>query len=125
MRYRWILFDLDGTLFDYEAEAAALTETFAQTGLRFDAGYVELYRRINQRIWLQLECGETTREELKTRRFDQLFDAAGLEGDPASFSDGYLENLAGRFDLIDGAERFDCGLDVEYAPRHQESHDQR
>ncbi len=69
MRYSHVLFDLDGTLFDYrKAETAALKAAFARVGLGFQLPYVELYRRINQRAWLQLERGEATREEIKVRR---------------------------------------------------------
>ncbi len=105
MRYRWILFDLDGTLFDYDkAEASALEQAFAGAGLPFEAGHLELYRRINQRLWLELERGETTRAELKARRFVELFEAAGLDGDAHAVSETYLESLSTRADLIDGAE---------------------
>ncbi len=81
MRYRHVLFDLDGTLFDYrKAETAALEAAFARAGLRFQQPYVELYRRINQRAWLQLERGEATREEIKVRRFVELLDGTGQGG---------------------------------------------
>ncbi len=105
MRYRHVLFDLDGTLFDYrKGETAALKAAFARVGLRFQKPYVELYRRINQRAWLQLERGEATREEIKVRRFVELLDGTGLECDAQTLSDRYLENLSRCSDLIDGAE---------------------
>ncbi len=104
MRYRHVLFDLDGTLFDYrKAETAALAAAFAGVGLRFEPSYIELYRRINQLIWLELERGDVSREELKIRRFSELLDEAGLAGDAAALSERYLEELSRRSDLIDGA----------------------
>ena len=37
MTYQWLLFDADGTLFDYDrAETAALKASFAQFDLPFD-----------------------------------------------------------------------------------------
>ena len=52
MKYRWILFDADGTLFDYDkAEANALSKSFAQIGTSFEPGYAADYRRINGQIW--------------------------------------------------------------------------
>ena len=57
-RYRWLLFDADGTLFDYErAEASALSSAFAQIGVRFDVGGLSTYQRINQDLWKALEKG--------------------------------------------------------------------
>jgi FMN phosphatase YigB (HAD superfamily) len=39
-RYQWLLFDADGTLFDYDrAEGIALGEVFRLIGVIFDPGY--------------------------------------------------------------------------------------
>ena len=106
MRYRWILFDADGTLFDYtQAEEAALEMACSASGLDFETHLIELYREINHRIWQQLERGEIGQAELKVRRFEQLFDAAGLDGDAERFSARYLKGLACGTQLIEGAEQ--------------------
>ncbi len=106
MRYQWILFDADDTLFDYaKAEEQALESAFTAFGVTLETGHVELYQEINHRIWQSFERGEITLPELKIRRFEQLFEAAGLEGNPARFSASYLEGLAQGTYLIDGAEQ--------------------
>ncbi len=106
MNYRWILFDADGTLFDYsQAESAALEKAFAASGLAFEAAHVELYRQINHRIWQRFERGEIAQTELKVRRFEQLFEAAGFDGEPERFSQRYLHGLAQGTQLLDGAEQ--------------------
>ncbi len=116
MRYPYVLFDLDGTLFDYrKAEAAALAAAFAGVGLRFEPAYLELYRQINQRAWLELERAEVTREELKLRRFVELLDEVGLAGDAAALSEQYIEELSRRSDLLDGAESMLRRLDGKVA----------
>jgi 2-haloacid dehalogenase len=105
MTYQWVLFDADGTLFDYDrAEAKALQRTFEQIGQVCGPGYVEAYRRINGQIWLEFELGKTSQERLRTRRFELLFEAVGAELSPEAFSAQYLQNLAEGTDLIDGAE---------------------
>lgn len=105
MKYQWLLFDADGTLFDYDrAEAVQLGNTFESFGLGFETEYAKIYRRINGEIWLDFEAGRITQERLRTRRFELLFDAIGLDCDPGEFSRRYLANLALGIDLIDGAE---------------------
>ena len=43
--YRWLLFDADGTLFDYDsAEAAAIPATWEGLGLEPPDDLVEVYR---------------------------------------------------------------------------------
>jgi YjjG family noncanonical pyrimidine nucleotidase len=104
-KYHWILFDADGTLFDYDrAEATALKETFRQFGHPFEPGYVDAYRQINSRIWRAFEQGRITQQRLRTRRFEQLFDIVGADLDPVPFSATYLELLATQTELLDGAE---------------------
>jgi 2-haloacid dehalogenase len=104
MKYAWLLFDADGTLFDFErAEADALAETFAEAGLPLTPDYAERYRQFNQQVWREFERGETTAEALRTRRFALLFDAIGLNTDLAAISERYLHHLANQPHLIDGA----------------------
>lgn len=105
MKYEWLLLDADGTLFDYDhAEAMALQRTFEQMGHTFDPGHAEVYRRINGQIWLDFEQGRISQEQLRTRRFELLFEAVGARLSPEAFSTAYLDNLAWGTKLIDGAE---------------------
>jgi 2-haloacid dehalogenase len=105
MIYKWVLFDADGTLFDYDrAESAALQRTFEEMGQGFEPRYVEAYRQINSQIWLEFEQGRISQERLRTLRFEMLFEAAGVRLSPETFSTRYLRNLAQGTDLIDGAE---------------------
>lgn len=103
-RYRWLLFDADGTLFDYDqAEAGALARTFARFGLPLAPDTIAAYRAINHQLWQALEQGKVTPEALRTRRFELLFGATGIDADVERFSAAYLENLAEAAELVDGA----------------------
>jgi 2-haloacid dehalogenase len=105
MRYRWLLLDADGTLFDYDqAETKALELTFDQAGHELRERYIEVYREINGQLWLDFEQGEVAQDHLKVYRFEQLFEAMGVALDAGAFSERYLENLGQFADLIDGAE---------------------
>lgn len=113
--YRTLLFDADGTLFDYDrAETWALTETFSQYGHLFEAGYSQLYRRLNDPLWDDFERGAITQDRLKVLRFELLFDHLGLDVDPAAFSDSYSHQLGTATFLIDGAEETVAALSNDY-----------
>jgi len=111
-RYRWLLFDADGTLFDYDrAERAALAGALQQIGVAFAPEHLAAYRRFNQEVWQALERGQITPEVLKVRRFELLFQAIGVDHSPADFSARYLDAIADCAELLDGA------LDVVQALR--------
>ena len=115
VRYRWLLFDADGTLFDFErAETSALARTFAQFDLPLAPDLQDTYRVINQQCWQALERGELTPETLQTRRFELLFAAEGIAGGAEAFSAAYLENLAQAADLLDGAAEVLAALRDRY-----------
>jgi 2-haloacid dehalogenase len=105
MRYTWLLFDADGTLFDYDrAEATALLRTFRELGCSYEARYAEVYRQINGEIWREFEQGKISQHRLRTRRFELLFEDIGVHCDAKVFSTRYLLHLAEGTDLIEGAE---------------------
>jgi len=90
--YRWLLFDADGTLFDYDrAESGASREAFRLTGVPFDPGFLAAYRRINEALWQALEKGTITPGLLKVRRFELLLESIGVACPPDAFSPSYLE----------------------------------
>lgn len=104
VKYKWLLFDADGTLFDYDkAEAMALESSFEQIGYRFESGYGEKYRQINGQIWQEFEQGSISQDRLRVRRFELLFEVIGFKFDPQAFSERYLKNLADGSYLIEGA----------------------
>ena len=105
MLYSWLLFDADGTLFDYDtAESKALAATFHDSGIPFTVGYAKSYRQINAQIWSDFEKGQISQEELRSERFGRLFTALEIDADPLPFSDAYLTNLGNAADLIDGTQ---------------------
>jgi len=104
-RYQWLLFDADGTLFDYErAETAALGDAFRQIGADFEPGHVAIYRQINQALWQALERGHIRPDVLKVRRFELLLAAVGVKHSAADLSEIYLRSLADCSELEDGAD---------------------
>jgi 2-haloacid dehalogenase len=105
MKYQWLLFDADGTLFDYNrAEAAALKKAFESFGFNFEPDYAPAYHRINAQIWCEFERGEVTQADLRAKRFALLSEALEIEFDPAAFSRSYLKYLGEGHYLLDDAQ---------------------
>jgi 2-haloacid dehalogenase len=103
-RYQWLLFDADGTLFDFErAEGKALEQAFGRVGIAFNPDYLATYRRINQTLWQAVERGEIKPAIVKLRRFEQLLEAIGVGDSAAALSANYLECLAACSELIGDA----------------------
>jgi 2-haloacid dehalogenase len=114
--YPWLLFDADGTLFDYEtAERKALAATFSDAGLPYDTSHLDTYRAINAEMWAAFERGEVTQPELHLERFRRTLNDLGLTADITTFGERYLYNLGHSPDLIDGAEE----VVRELAGRHK------
>jgi 2-haloacid dehalogenase len=115
MAYNTLLFDADGTLFDYQrAETWALTETFGQYGHHFEPSYSQIYRQVNDPLWDALEQGTITQDRLKVKRFELLFENLGFDVDPEAFSASYSRQLGQATFLIDGAQDLVAALSVDH-----------
>ncbi len=114
-RYRWLLFDADGTLFDYErAERVALEQALGTIGVSFDPAYLPSYQRINQALWQGVERGEITPGVVKVRRFELWLAAIQVAHPAAAFSASYLECLANCSELLEDAAAVISALHGKY-----------
>ncbi|MBN1380416.1 MAG: YjjG family noncanonical pyrimidine nucleotidase [Deltaproteobacteria bacterium] len=104
MKYPYLLFDADGTLFDYEqAERLALSKTLEDSGIACSRSCHLYYNQINKKLFKELEQGTIKASELKTRRFEMLFAEIGISLDVNPFSERYLANLSQYAMLLPGA----------------------
>ena len=80
---RNILFDLDNTLFDFDkAEALTVRRTLLELGVDPTPAVVARYSQLNLAQWKLLELGQLTRQEVKLRRYQLLFEELGIRQDP-------------------------------------------
>jgi len=106
MKYKWLFFDADGTLLDYDkAEQYALANTFEQIDVSFNSIFLNEYKRINKSIWQAFEAGGIDVITLKVKRFKLLFDAFGIQYNPEAFSSMYLRNLSKEAHVFEDAEQ--------------------
>lgn len=105
MKYKIILFDADGTLYDFDKAALeALKSNFKKYNLEWTTNTFEIYEEVNKKIWNDFEKGLITTSEIKTERFKIFFDILGVSNiNSLQFSKGYLEFLSQNNYLLNGA----------------------
>lgn len=78
--YRWILFDADHTLFDFDkASEEALGEVLSEHGFAWQQAMYSDYKRINVQCWQEHEQGIINRDTLVYERFRRYFDFMELD----------------------------------------------
>lgn len=102
--YQFLLFDLDDTLLDFKAaEKWALPKLFNAHQLPLTAEIEVTYKDINSRLWMALEEGKITREELMKTRFGKTFEYFGREVDGRALDSEYRGYLAESKVFVEGA----------------------
>ena len=80
MRYPYLLFDADNTLFDFDrSNRAAFDAVCAAFDLPDDDEAFALYERCNNAMWAAFDRGECTKDFLVVQRFRNFFAALGVE----------------------------------------------
>ena len=105
MKYELLLFDADGTLFDFEkCEANALRNTLNSFNISStNDDLPALFKQVNHKIWDEFEEKLITADELKVERFRRYFELIKVDTNPGEFSDQYLMNLSKGTYLLPGA----------------------
>ena len=105
MPFDLILFDADGTLFDYDkAEAYALENAFLSAQIPFHKKYISEYKIINSALWLDFEKGKISPHKIRVERFTLLFHKLKINANAKKFGDIYLNFFADAGFLIENAE---------------------
>ncbi len=92
--YRYLFFDADGTLFDFEqAEYEAFHLMAEELGLVMEHDHFLAYKACNASCWKEFEQGTLTLDALKTERFDRFCKMTGVPIDPHTASRHYQEQL--------------------------------
>jgi hypothetical protein len=107
VRYPTLLFDLDHTLFDFDAsELHAFEAALAVIGIDEHTAHFPMYQRLNTALWAAAERGEIRSNQIRNRRFEQLCTELGLDADQATvaaMADAFVHGLGANGDLYPGA----------------------
>ncbi len=115
MKYEFLLFDADHTLFDFKTgEYYALKEALEYLGLPNTDAHIERYSDINVKYWKMLERGEIDKKSLMLARFVEFAREYGFEDKAEELSDLYMSNLSHEAQLFDGALEMVAELSKKY-----------
>ena len=116
MTYKFLLFDLDHTLLDFDAaEDVALTQLLKEEGVADIQSYKDYYVPMNKSLWKDLEEKKITKQELVNTRFSKLFSHFGIEKDGVYLAERYQFYLAQQGQVFYGAmELLDSLIDRGY-----------
>jgi len=104
-RYQWLIFDADGTLFDFRlGETTALQQTTRKYDVAYSSHLHDAYSAISAELWKQFELGEISLMDLRVTRFERLFAELGIDLDAESFNLDFMEALGQQRQLLPGAE---------------------
>jgi len=83
MKYKYLLFDIDGTILNFEAaEKAGLRKAYREFGCgELTDADIKTYSAINAGYWQKLENGEIEKSRLLTERFRDFFTLMGKPTD--------------------------------------------
>lgn len=94
MRYEYLLFDADDTLFDFPKASSRAFEAMCRAhGIPYTPESYRLYHEINLELWESFDRGEATKEFVTLERYVRFLRALGLERDPAACNRDYLAAL--------------------------------
>ncbi len=101
MKYDWILFDADETLFHFDA-FKGMQLMFSRKGVDFTQQDFEHYQKVNKPLWVDYQDGKITAHELKHTRFQEW--ATKLETTTQELNSAFLEAMADICTLLPGAK---------------------
>lgn len=94
MKYPYLLFDADDTLFDFpRASARAFSYMCTRHGIPDTPEVYQLYHEINLELWAAFDRGEVTKEFVTLERYVRFLRAMKLEADPVQCNADYLSAL--------------------------------
>ncbi|MCK3904471.1 noncanonical pyrimidine nucleotidase, YjjG family [Streptococcus suis] len=105
MSYKYLLFDLDHTLLDFnQGEEVALTQFLEFMDVEDIEAFKAIYRPLNQGMWKELEKGLITKKELINTRFSKTFAHFGREVDGHEMAIRYQEFIGQQGQIFEGAD---------------------
>ncbi|OEF25284.1 pyrimidine 5'-nucleotidase [Vibrio rumoiensis] len=107
MKYDWIFFDADETLFHFDA-FKGLQLMFERKGVDFNEQDFATYQEVNKPLWVDYQNGDITADQLKHTRFE--FWANKLGTTPAELNSAFLDAMGDICSVLPGAKELMASL---------------
>lgn len=101
MRYDWILFDADETLFSFNSYLG-LKAMLVRYGIDFSLEDYEAFQAVNKPLWVAYQNNEITAQDIQTRRFAKLSAQTGVE--PLQLNQMLMSEMAVVSQPLDGVK---------------------
>ena len=90
MKYDTLLFDVDNTLLDFDAnEKESFKSMILDKGEEYSEELYETYKKMNHRMWEAVERGEITIDDVLYTRFSKLMNMYRKEVDGIEYENTY------------------------------------
>lgn len=100
MKYSWILFDADDTLFHFDS-FSGLQLMFSKFNINFTKTDFDIYQVLNKQLWIDYQNNKVTATQIKHTRFESWSNKLGVPTD--SLNKEFLNAMAKISTPIDGA----------------------
>ena len=122
MMYQHLFFDLDHTLWDFDANAKeTLLELYdsyklSDLGIHSAENFISVYTDFNHKLWRDYHNGIINKEQLRSSRFRLTFEHFGLTEDeiPHQFEDDYVSICPTKTNLFEGTHEVLSALKGKY-----------
>ena len=125
-----VFLDIDNTLLDFDKSADLAMHTVCDRfGIKAPAELFATFKRINDGLWLQIEQGIITKQDLFRVRWDRIFSELGVRFDGKTFEEAFLQVIVKTAVPVTGAADLLAYLDgkgyrlfaASNAPRGQQA----
>ena len=99
-----VFIDIDNTLLDFNKCALwSMKKAFEDYNLNFNEQMFDTFNTVNNRLWLEIEKGDLTKEELYACRWNMIFAILGIDVDGVRFENVFYSYLTESAEPVDGA----------------------
>ncbi len=105
MTIKAILIDIDNTILDFNKSAKASIDACAsEFNISFPVNYFDVFIKINDFLWGELENGSITKQELYKKRWKMIFEELDITADANAFEEMFRQQMRNTAIPVDGAQ---------------------